>query len=183
MNIVTFPGLNLTMQINRVAFSILNIEIYWYAVIMVSAMIIAITIFKIRDGLYEISFNEIINLLLFLIPISLLSARVYYVLFNLDYFISFPWQIFNIRNGGMAIYGGIIGGIVTCFVFCKCRKINFLDLIDFLAPGLVLGQAIGRWGNFINVEAYGIETNLPWRMGIYEMGKYLEVHPTFLYEL
>ena len=103
-------------------------------------------------------------------------------MFDLKYFIKNPMQIFNIRTGGLAIYGGIIGGIITCIVFCKKRKINILDLLDYLAPALALGQAIGRWGNFANIEAYGVETTLPWRMGIYEANKYVEVHPTFLYE-
>ena len=182
MNIVTFPALDLKLNINRTAFTIFGLEIYWYAMLMVSAMIIAILMFKKRDGLYGIKFSNILDLLIFLIPISLISARLYYVLFNLSYYLSNPAQILNVRNGGMAIYGGIIGGIITCYVFCKKKKINLLDLIDYLSPGLVLGQAIGRWGNFINVEAYGIKTNLPWRMGIYEAGKYIEVHPTFLYE-
>ena len=91
-------------------------------------------------------------------------------------------QMFNIRTGGLAIYGGIIGGIITCIIFCKKRKIKVLDLLDYMAPALALGQAIGRWGNFVNIEAYGAKTSLPWRMGIYEAGKYIEVHPTFLYE-
>jgi len=182
MNIVEFPLLNLTIHINRVAFTILGVDIYWYAILMVSAMILAIVIFKIRDGLYNIKYQDILDLLLFLIPISLICARLYYVLFNLKYYMSNPVQILNARNGGMAIYGGVIGGIVTCYIFCKKKNISFLDLIDFLAPGLVLGQAIGRWGNFINIEAYGNKTNLPWRMGIYEKGQYIEVHPTFFYE-
>jgi len=182
MKTVTFPALNLTLYINRVAFTTLGIEIYWYAILMVSAMIIAILMFKKRDGLYGIKFSNILDLLIFLIPISLIFARIYYVVFNLNYYIENPAQILNVRNGGMAIYGGVIGGAITCYLFCKKRKIDLLDLLDFLVPGLVLGQGIGRWGNFINVEAYGVETNLPWRMGIYEMGKYIEVHPTFLYE-
>lgn len=182
MNVVRFPGLNLTLSIPRVAITIFNIEIYWYAILMVSAMVIAIIMFKKRDGLYKIKFSEILDLLIYLIPISIISARLYYVLFKLDYYIANPIEILNTRNGGMAIYGGVIGGAITCVVFCKIRKINLLDLIDYIVPGLVLGQAIGRWGNFINIEAYGTKTNLPWRMGIYDLGEYIEVHPTFLYE-
>lgn len=182
MNIVTFPGLNLSLHVNRVAFSIFGLKIYWYAIIIVSAMIIAILIIKKRDGLYNIRFEKILDLIIFLIPITLISARIFYVIFNLNYYLENPGQILNIRNGGMAIYGGIIGGGITCFFFCKKEKINLLDLMDYLAPELVLGQAIGRWGNFVNIEAYGTKTMLPWRMGIYKLGEYLEVHPTFLYE-
>lgn len=180
--IVTFPGLNISIHLNRIAFSVFGLKIYWYAIIIVSAMIIAILILKKRDGLYEIKFENVLDLLIILIPISLISARIFYVLFNLNFYLKNADEILNFRNGGMAIYGGIIGGMITCVFFCKKKKINLLDLMDFLAPTLVLGQAIGRWGNFVNIEAFGTQTNLPWRMGIYKLGKYFEVHPTFLYE-
>lgn len=182
MNTVYFPLLNLKLLINPVAISVFGIDIYWYAIIMVAAMVLGIIILKIRDGLYKIKFSDILDLLIFLIPISIVSARLYYVLFDIAYFIKSPLQILNFRTGGMAIYGGIIGGATTCIVFCKKRKIKILDLIDYIGPALALGQAIGRWGNFVNIEAYGSNTSLPWRMGIYELGKYVEVHPTFLYE-
>lgn len=180
--IVTFPGLNLELSIQKIAFEIFNIKIHWYAILIVAAMIIALFIFKKRDGLYNIKFDNVIDLFIYVIPISLISARLYYVLFNLEYYMSNPSQILNTRNGGMAIYGGIIGGAITCFIYCQKKKINLLDLLDYIVPSLALGQAIGRWGNFINIEAYGTITNVPWRMGIYEAGKYIEVHPTFLYE-
>lgn len=182
MNKVTFPSINLELEISRVAFTVFGIKIYWYAIIMILAIILGILLLRKRDGLYNIKFSDIIDLLIFLIPISIISARIYYVLFNLEYYLANPSQIFNIRNGGLAIYGGIIGGAITCIVFCKKRKIDLINLLDIIAPALILGQAIGRWGNFVNVEAYGTETTLPWRMGIIEAGKYLEVHPTFLYE-
>lgn len=182
MNKVTFPSINLELEISRVAFTVFGIKIYWYAIIMISAIILGILLLRKRDGLYNIKFSDIIDLLIFLIPISIISARIYYVLFNLEHYLANPSQIFNIRNGGLAIYGGIIGGAITCIVFCKKRKIDLINLLDIIAPALILGQAIGRWGNFVNIEAYGTETTLPWRMGIIEAGKYLEVHPTFLYE-
>lgn len=182
MNQIDFPGLNLTIHISQIAFKIFGIEIYWYAILIVSAMAIGIIICKKRDGLYGIKFNDVLDLLIYLIPISIISTRFYYVVFNLQYYLANPAQILNIRNGGMAIYGGVIGGAITCFIFCKKRKLNILDLLDYIVPSLVLGQAIGRWGNFINIEAYGKITNLPWRMGIIKCGEYSEVHPAFLYE-
>lgn len=182
MNKVIFPLFNVTLNINRIAFKILGIPIYWYAIIIVFAMSLAILIYKKQDGLYSIKFADVLDLAIYAIPISLVFARIYYILFNLDYYIANPAQIINTRSGGMAIYGGIIGGFVVCALFCKKRKINLLDLLDYVVPALALGQAIGRWGNFVNVEAYGTKTTLPWRMGIYEAGKYIEVHPTFLYE-
>lgn len=182
MNIVTFPLFNFKLELSRIAFSIGNIDIYWYAVLMMSAFIIALIIFKIKDGMFNIKFSDILDLSIYVIPISIISARIYYILFNLDYYISYPEQILNLKAGGLAIYGGIIGGGITCYIFCKKRKINILDLFDYIVPCLALGQAIGRWGNFINIEAYGSITNVPWRMGVFEAEKYIEVHPTFLYE-
>lgn len=182
MNTITFPMLNLKLQVEQVAFEIYGIEIYWYAILIVFAMILAICIFKKRDGLYNIKFLDIMDLIIYVIPIAIISARIYYVIFNLEYYVKSPVEIINLRTGGLAIYGGIIGGLITCIFFCKKRNIKVLDLLDYISPGLALGQAIGRWGNFVNIEAYGTETTLPWRMGIYELGEYIEVHPTFLYE-
>ena len=182
MNTVTFPGLNLEIHISKVAFKIFGIEVYWYAILIVIAMVLALIMYKKRDGLYKIKFNDILDLILYLIPISIICARLYYIFFNLEYYFQNPKQILNFRSGGLAIYGAIIGGIIICFVFCKKRKINILDLLDYIVPGLVLGQAIGRWGNFINIEAYGIPTTSFLRMGIIEKGTYIEVHPTFFYE-
>lgn len=182
MNEVVFPGLNLKFEISKIAFSIGSINIYWYAILIVLAFIIALIILKIKDGKFGIKFSDIFDLSLFVIPISIISARIYYIFFNFKYYVQNPIKILDLRNGGLAIYGGIIGGLITCYVFCKKRKINLLDLLDYIVPCLALGQSIGRWGNFINAEAHGIDTNLPWRMGIYEADKYMEVHPTFLYE-
>ena len=179
---VTFPSLGLEFNINRVAFSIFEIDIYWYAILIVSAILIAFLILKINDKKCNIDYKDILDLSIFLIPISIICARLYYVVFDLDYFLKNPSQIFNIRDGGLAIYGGIIGGVITCYIFCKKKNIKFLDLLDYLVPCLALGQAIGRWGNFVNVEAYGTKTDNFFRMGILENGKYIEVHPTFLYE-
>ena len=109
MNTVYFPLLNLKLTINNIAFSIFGIDIYWYAILIVGAMIAGIIILKLRDGLYGIKFETVIDLVLYLIPISIISARLYYVLFDLDFFLKEPMQILNIRTGGMAIYGGIIG--------------------------------------------------------------------------
>lgn len=131
---------------------------------------------------YNIKFENVIELLLFILPIGVICARIYFIIFKFDYYIANPAEIFNIRNGGLAIYGGIIGAIITLIVYCKIKKIKVLDMLDFLAPYLALGQSIGRWGNFFNLEAHGNLTNSILRMGIIENGKYIEVHPTFLYE-
>ena len=102
--------------------------------------------------------------------------------FSLDYYIKDPSEILSIKSGGLAIYGGLIGGIIVIAVYCKIKKIKILDITDYIAPVVALCQSIGRWGNYINVEAYGYETNLPIKMEVIENGVVKFVHPTFLYE-
>ncbi len=148
MNTVTFPMLNLKLNIDNVAFSIFGIDIYWYAIFIVSAMLIALLILKKRQGLYNIKYQDIIDLFIYLLPIAIISARLYYVIFNFRDYINDPLQILNIRTGGLAIYGGIIGGIITCLVFCKKRKINILDLLDYIVPCLALRTGYWKMGKF-----------------------------------
>lgn len=168
--------------ISRVAFTIAGIDIYWYAVLIVSAIVIGIIWSLLKSGRYNIKFDTILDLCIFMIPISILCARAYYVIFNFNYYTSNPLEILDFRNGGLAIYGGIIGAVITIIVFCKIKKVNILNLTDYIAPIIPLGQAIGRWGNYINIEAYGTETNLPLKMEVIENGVTKYVHPTFLYE-
>ena len=148
MNEITFPGLNLKIHVSRIALSIGNINVYWYALLMVSAFVISLIVYRIKDGKYDIKFNDILDLAIILIPISIICARIYYILFKLDYYIQNPMQIFNLRNGGLAIYGGIIGGIICAYIFCKKRKINFLDLLDYIAPCLPFRTGIRKMGKF-----------------------------------
>ena len=103
-------------------------------------------------------------------------------MFSLDYYIKNPSEIFNIKNGGLAIYGGLIGGIIVILVFSKIKKLRVLDITDYIVPIIAFCQSIGRWGNYINIEAYGYETNLPIKMEVIENGIIKYVHPTFLYE-
>ena len=168
--------------IPRVAFEIFGIEVYWYAVLIVSAMVLGLVWFKVHDRRFGIKFDDILDFALFVIPISIICARLYYVVFSLDYFIDNLAEIFQIKNGGLAIYGGIIGGVITIAIIGKIKKINVLDITDFIAPVLALAQSIGRLGNYINIEAYGYETNMPIKMEIIENGVAKYVHPTFLYE-
>ena len=182
MQTITFPGLNLEFHISKIFIQIGKIGIHWYAVFIVSAFVIALYLCKKRSGLYNIKFEDILDLFLILIPVALICARLYYCIFRLDIYLNNPLKIFDVRSGGLAIYGGIIGGTITCYLYCKYKKIDILNLLDYLVPYLSLGQAIGRWGNFFNVEAYGTKTNSFLRMGIIENGQYVEVHPTFFYE-
>lgn len=182
MQIIEFPMFNIKLNISKIAFNIFGIDIYWYALIIVFAIISALFYCRKIDGMYKIKFETILNIYIWIIPIGVICARLYYVLFKLEYFLQNPISILNIRDGGLAIYGGIIGGIITIIFYCKKQKINLLNLLDYLAPAVALAQSIGRWGNFFNLEAYGIETNLPWRMCIIKDGIQKCVHPTFLYE-
>lgn len=171
-----------TGLIPRVALSIGNIDIYWYAIIISFAIIVGFIWAKVNDGKYNVKYDDIFDLSLFMIPIAIISARAYYVIFNLDYYLKSPIEIFNLRNGGIAIYGALIGAVITIIIFCKIKKINMIDLMDYLAPIIPLSQAIGRWGNYINIEAYGRETTSFIKMQIIENGITKYVHPTFLYE-
>lgn len=129
MDTITFPGLNLQMNISKIAFSINNIDIYWYAILMVSSFIIALLIYKIRDGKYGIKFSDMLDLCVFGIPIAIISARLYYIIFNLDYYISNPVQVFNLRNGGLAIYGGIIRWNSYMLHFLQKKKNTYIRFI------------------------------------------------------
>ena len=182
MKEIIFPNFNLKFHINSVAIRIFDIDIYWYGILIVSAFVIGIMLCKKDDGKYKIKIDDILKLMIILIPVSIISARIYFVIFKLEYYIKNPIEIFNIRDGGLAIYGGIIGAVITIILYCKKNRINSLDIMDYIVPYLALGQAIGRWGNFFNIEAHGRETTSIFRMGIIENSQYIEVHPTFLYE-
>ena len=148
MDVISFPGLNLNFEISRIAFTVNNISIYWYAIFMTSAFIIALIIFRINNGKLNIKFSDILDLSIYAIPISILSARLYYVLFNVEAYIENPLSIFDFRSGGLAIYGGIIGGGITCYIFCKKRKINVVDLLDYIVPCLALRTSNWKMGEF-----------------------------------
>ena len=182
MTTITFPAFNINLTIYKIAFSIGNINIYWYGIFIGLAFLIAIFALKKNVKKYNIKYDNVLELIIIVIPVAIISARLYYVIFNLQYYSSNPSQIFNIKNGGLAIYGGIIGATITIIIFCKAKKLKVLNMFDMLVPYLALGQSIGRWGNFVNGEAHGIQTNNIFRMGIVENGIYMEVHPTFLYE-
>lgn len=163
---------------NRVAFTIFGLDIMWYGVLMASAMILCVVL-ALREGKrVNISEDDILNLAIIAIPSGLLGARLYYVIFNWSWYSNHLSEILNFRGGGMAIHGALIGGILAGFIYTKAKKINFFKMADTVMIGIPLGQAIGRWGNYINGEAHGGPTNLPW--GIMVDG--IKVHPTFLYE-
>lgn len=163
---------------DRVAFRIFGIPIMWYGVIIAFAMMIAIKLFSMRAKKEGYTEEEITDWALWTIPLAVIGARIYYVIFEWESYRGDFFKIINIRGGGLAIHGGIIAGVIVSIIYCKVKKINFWDWADLIAPSLVIAQGIGRWGNFVNQEAYGGPTSLPW--GIMIDGE--KVHPTFLYE-
>ena len=178
---ISFPGLGIgEFEVDSVAIPG-NFPIAWYAIIITLGMILCVAYIMWRAKGIGISSDEILDFALFVIPIGIIGARLYYVFSEIDRYNSLG-EVFNIRSGGLAIYGGIIAGAITVFVICKVKKIYFPAFADCVVPGLILAQAIGRWGNFMNGEAYGYETDIFIRMGL-DFGwgvKYF--HPTFLYE-
>ncbi len=181
-NTVGFPGLNLTFEINRVAFTLFGREVYWYGLIIVLGLVLGTLIGLKNAKKIGLSADTIYDFLLWAIPACVIGARIYYVATSWSDYKDNPISVLYVWEGGIAIYGAIIAAIITLLIFCKTKKIPPYDMLDCCCVGLILGQAVGRWGNFVNCEAYGTVTNLPWRMSIEEAGRILEVHPTFLYE-
>jgi len=180
---IGFPNLNLYFNINPVAFSIGNVSVYWYGIFIALAVLIGLILARKNSGKYGIFYNDVEEFVLWAIPVSVIFARLYYVIFSWEAYRGQLHKIFAVWEGGLAIYGGIIGAALTALVFCKVKKIKLWDLLDYCVPFLALGQCIGRWGNFTNREAYGLETSSFFRMELLqETGEYISVHPTFLYE-
>ncbi|WP_207941068.1 prolipoprotein diacylglyceryl transferase [Enterococcus sp. DIV2402] len=176
--------------VNRVAFELFGIAIYWYAIIIISGVVIAMWLSSreaVRVGLRS---DDVSDFMLAALPLSFIGARLYYVLFNLEPYIQEPMQIFNIRSGGLAIYGGLIAGGIWLYFYCQRNFISTWSFLDIAAPSVILAQGIGRWGNFMNHEAFGGETtrgfleslHLPTFIidNMYIDGAYRQ--PTFLYE-
>ena len=161
-----------------VAFTAFGIDVMWYGVLIGVGFCLAILLSYRRAPEFDIKKDYILDFALFLIPISIICARAYYVIFSWDNYRGDISAILNIRGGGLAIHGGIIGGIIVAIIFCFYRKINFFNLADLIFPSVALAQSIGRWGNFFNSEAHGGPTNLPWAIEVNGQ----MVHPTFLYE-
>lgn len=182
MNTIFFPGINLNLNINKIAFKIGNIEIYSYAICIVIAILVAFFLMKKSKENYNIDFDFSFYTIIYCLIFGIIGARIYYCLFNLNYYLSNPLQIFNLRNGGQAIYGGIIAGLIVIVTRCNKKNINVYNFLDYIIPFVAIGQSIGRWGNFFNIEAYGTSTNNLLRMGIQTIEGYIEVHPVFLYE-
>lgn len=178
----------------------IDINIKFYGVIIAFGFILAALFGGRMAYKWRINLDKMLDVLIYGTLAGIIGARLYYVAFEWDYYAAHPAEIFQIWQGGLAIYGGIIGGILAAFIVCKVEKINFLNLLDMGGMSLLIGQGIGRWGNFMNQEAFGTNTDAPWGMwskkvamdmmesqaSLAERGVYIDpmkpVHPTFLYE-
>ncbi len=204
---IWFPNLNIEIQhLDRVAFQLMGRDVYWYGILIATAFMagLSLTIYLTKE-LNKTRVNPIdpdlyYDVLVYILILSILGARLYYVIFDFDNYRGDIKSIFAIWNGGLAIYGGIIGGIIAVLIFVKQKKLNFFDFGEAILPGLAIGQAIGRWGNFFNREAYGRYTDNLFAMRILKDQaqvvtqelqdklvvvngfEYIQVHPTFLYE-
>ena len=178
-NIISFPKLGLIFNISPVAFTIAGKDIYWYALIILIGFIAGIVIASIGSEKRGLSQDSVLDIAIYGIIAGILGARIYYVLFSLDEFKDDWLDIFRIWEGGLAIYGGVIGALISTSVYCKAKKISILNAFDVCCVGLLLGQSIGRWGNFVNCEVFGRATDFVLGMSI---NSDPPVHPLFLYE-
>ena len=186
---------------NPVAINLGPLTITWYSICILLGVILAGIVINSEAKRYNIPTSFVTNLIFWCVIFGLLGARIYYVLFNLDYYSTSPIEVVKIWNGGLAIHGGIIAGLITLIVYCKKYGVDVLKMIDISVPGLILAQGIGRWGNFFNQEAFGTNTDTAlFRMWSPKIHDTLEasadllaskgitvdpntaVHPTFLYE-
>lgn len=175
---------------NRVALDLGFIQIYWYSIFIFLGILFGVSVILRECKRQKINEDFIINLIFYAIIFGLIGARLYYVSFNLDYYLKYPLEILEVWNGGMAIHGGIIAGLMVAYFYTKKYHANLIKVLDIIVVGLILGQAIGRWGNFFNGEAYGAVTTLEHLKnigvpnfvidGMYIQGAYHQ--PTFLYE-
>ena len=161
-----------------VAFTVFGLDIMWYAVMITIGMVCGGFILCRRSVTRGYTSDDALDLILYTVPVAVIAARLYYVIFEWQYYSKNPSQILNFRGGGLAIHGGIIATVIMLVILSRRKKQSFLDWMDLAFPGIALGQAIGRWGNYFNSEAHGTPTDLPWH--ILCDGEL--VHPTFLYE-
>lgn len=175
---------------DRIAIDLGYIQIYWYSIFIFLGIFFASVLILRETKKQHINQDFIVNLIFYGVIFGLIGARLYYVLFNLDYYTQYPLEILEVWNGGLAIHGGILFGLITVLLYCRKYHAKALKVLDILVVGLILGQAIGRWGNFFNGEAYGAVTTLEHLQklglpdfliqGMYINGSYRQ--PTFLYE-
>ena len=183
-SVISFPGLGIFGLNPPASFSVFGHRIYFYGVLFALGFTLGILYCARRSKDFGLKSDDFYDMVILLIPLSILCARIYFVLFRLDEFAGRPLiAYFAVWEGGIAIYGGIIGGILAIWLVTRRKKLPFLAMLDLTVFGVLIGQIIGRWGNFINREAFGGQTEIFCRMGLTDpSGHTIYVHPTFLYE-
>lgn len=198
---IYFPYLNLSFNIDPIAFTIFGVPIYWYGIILTSGILLGLCMSMYISKKEGVSTDLIFDFLLYDIVFAIIGARTYFVIFNWSYYKEHLGEIFNLRQGGIAIYGAIIASFIVAIIYTRIKKISLWQFGDIAAYGLLVGQAIGRYGNFVNKEAFGDYTNNFLAMQIMkseaathvtqkmldnivirEGVEFIQVHPTFLYE-
>ncbi len=184
---ISFPGLGIELNPPQ-GFSIGSMHIQFYGIIIALGLVLAVVYGLKRRKQFGLTEDDLLDGVLWVVPVAIICARLYFVAFSWDYYREHLGEIVAIWNGGIAIYGGVIGAVIGIIVYCKCKKLKLGAVLDIVALGFLIGQAIGRWGNFFNREAFGAETESFLRMGLrldadqYPILQTLYYHPTFLYE-
>ncbi|MBQ3031735.1 MAG: prolipoprotein diacylglyceryl transferase [Anaerotignum sp.] len=200
---IWFPNLGIEIEkLSRVAFSVLGKDVYWYGIFIGMGVILGVVFAMLEAKRTKQDPDMYVDFVIYALIFAIIGARLYYVAFSWDYYSANPAKIFALREGGLAIYGGIIGAVLTAIVYCKKKKVDFWLLADTACPSIAFGQMMGRWGNFFNREAFGGFTDGPFAMrlrldqvrpgdvsqqvldNLMNFGgvDYIQVHPTFLYE-
>ena len=200
---IWFPNLGIEIEkLSRVAFSVLGKDVYWYGIFIGLGVILGVVFAMLEAKRTKQDPDLYVDFVIYALIFAIIGARLYYVIFSWDYYSTNPAKIFALREGGLAIYGGIIGAVLTAIVYCKKKKVDFWLLADTACPSIAFGQMMGRWGNFFNREAFGGFTDGPFAMrlrldqvrpgdvsqqvldNLMNFGgvDYIQVHPTFLYE-
>ena len=186
---ISFPGLFGSWEFNPDPIALhIGHGIYWYGIILAFAMLMGLLLCMKQAGRFGLKEDHVLDMVLWGVPCCVLGSRIYYVIFYLDLYRTadggLDWgRMIAIWDGGLAIYGTVIAGALLAFFYTRRKKLKLGALTDLCVLGLLLGQIIGRWANFINREAFGGLTDLPWRMRLWVSSyQYIEVHPTFLYE-
>lgn len=182
MSPITFPNLGIELNPSRVAFSLFGKDIYWYGIIIALGFALAVIYAMRRVDEFGLVQDNILDFIFVAVPAAVICARLYYCIFEWESYKDNPISVLYIWEGGIAIYGAVIGSIIAAILFCKIKKVPLLPLMDIGALGLLIGQMIGRWGNFMNREAHGAVTDSFFKMGLVSGGEVVYYHPTFLYE-
>lgn len=178
-HMISFPHFGWEFTIQRSAFTVFGMPIYWYGIIICIGFILGALYINSRVKEFGLTTDNLLDCLLICVPLAIIFARAYFVIFQWEDYKENLIEIFAVRNGGLAIYGGVIGAVLGLFIYSRMKKLSFVSMCDLAGFGLLTGQSVGRWGNFVNAEAHGGPTSLPWGMSI---NGDAPVHPTFFYE-